>query len=178
MFGVRKTLRRLRDDRRGVSAVEFALILPVLALLYMGSIEVSFMMMADRKVTNSASALGDLVARGTTIQKAEMDNIFDSAEAIFQPYEGGQAKMRVSSLVEDKGKAKVAWSRGKNMGARGTGSTVTVPDGILPPGGSIIYAEVGFDYSSSLGFFVQGKKNLNEEFFLRPRRVDEVKISN
>ena len=43
--GMLAKLRRFGRNKKGVSAVEFALILPVFALLYFGSIEVSFLMM-------------------------------------------------------------------------------------------------------------------------------------
>ena len=97
-------LRRFARRRDGVSAVEFALILPVFALLYFASIEVSLLMLVDRKVTHTASALGDLVARGTTLTKSEVSDIFAASSAIFQPYDGSAAQMRVTSIKKEKGK--------------------------------------------------------------------------
>ncbi|MAK59790.1 MAG: pilus assembly protein [Ponticaulis sp.] len=169
-------LRRFGRNKKGVSAVEFALILPVFALLYFGSIEVSFLMMVDRKVTHTASALGDLVARGTTMTESEVTDIFKASSALFQPYNGANAKMRVTSVKRENGKTTVVWSRAQNMSAYGKGASVTVPTGLLSNGESVIMSEVTFDYNSTLGYFLPGTKTLDEKFYLRPRRVDVVNI--
>lgn len=173
-----KTLtQKYSDDKSGVSAVEFALILPVFALLFFGSVELSFLMTVDRKVTQTASALGDLTARGTVMTEAEVDDIFSASSAIFSPYNGATAEMRVTSITQDAGTVEVAWSRAKNMSAYSPGDTVTVPTGLLSDGQSIIFAEVSYDYDSTLGFFLQKSQTLSEEFYLRPRRVTSVEIN-
>jgi Flp pilus assembly protein TadG len=43
--------RRFARDRRGVSAVEFALLAPIMVALYLGCVEVSDAVSADRKVS-------------------------------------------------------------------------------------------------------------------------------
>ena len=48
------TLSRLARDRRGVSAVEFALVAPLMIGLYLGCVEISDGVAADRKVTLTA----------------------------------------------------------------------------------------------------------------------------
>lgn len=167
---------RFAGNRDGVSAVEFALILPVFALLFFGSIEVSFLMTVDRKVTQTASTLGDLVARGTTMTENEVNDIFAASSALFAPYDGSTAEMRVTSIQQENGKVEVAWSRAKNMTAYSPGTSVTVPNGLLSNGQSVIFAEVSYDYKSTLGFFLPTAKTLSEEFYLRPRRVDAVEV--
>ena len=171
-----KRLSRFSSDRSGVSAVEFALILPVFALLFFGSIEVSFLMTVDRKVTQTSSTLGDLVARGTTLTETEVDDIFAASRALFAPYDGTSAEMRVTSIKQVDGKVEVDWSRAKNMTAYSKGTSLTVPNGLLSDGESIIFAEVSYDYKSTLGFFLPSAQHLSEEFYLRPRRVESVEV--
>lgn len=171
-----KTLSRVAKDKSGVSAVEFALILPVFALLFFGSIEVSFLMTVDRKVTQTASTLGDLVARGTTLTESEMNDIFAASTALFAPYDGSAAEMRVTSITQKNGKAEVSWSRARNMTAYTKGASLSVPYGLLTDGQSIVFAEVGYDYKSTLGYFLPNAQHLSEEFYLRPRRVEAVGI--
>lgn len=168
--------RRFSKDRSGVSAIEFALILPVFAVLFFGSIEVSFLLTVDRKVTQTASTLGDLVARGTTISKTEMNDIFAASSAIFAPYDGSTAKMRVTSIEQKNGKVKVVWSRAKNMSPYSDGQSMTIPNGLLSNGQTVIFAEVNYDYNSTLGFFLPSTQKMDESFYLRPRRVDAVEV--
>lgn len=173
---LKRRLTRLSNDNSGVSAVEFALILPAFAILFFGSIEVSFLMTVDRKVTQTASTLGDLVARGTTLTEDEVNDIFAASSALFSPYNGSAAEMRVTSITQKSGKIEVAWSRAQNLTPYAKGTTLTVPTGLLSEGQSVIFSEVNYDYKSTLGFFLPTAQRLEEEFYLRPRRVDEVEI--
>lgn len=174
MRRLHEVFRQFRAAKRGVSAIEFALIAPVMILIYFACIELSFMMILDRKVTSSASSLGDLVARAASIDDNEMDDIFEATRMIFQPNPIADARMRVSSLYDDDGTAKVAWSEGRNFSPYSVDATITVPDGIVPEGGSVIFAEVEYDYDSTLGYFFSTTKTLSDEFYLRPRRTDRV----
>lgn len=176
--GFMSRLGRFFKNRDGVSAVEFALILPVFATLYFGSIEVSFLMTVDRKVTHTASALGDLTARGTVLTRTEVGDIFAASRALFEPYDGSQAEMRVTSIQRNNGRNEVVWSESQNMTAYAEGSEVSVPNGLLQNGDSVIMAEVAYDYNSTLGYFLPSARRLDETFYLRPRRVDVVELAD
>jgi Flp pilus assembly protein TadG len=176
-------LRRLTPsflaDRRGVAAVEFALILPFMAILYFGSIEVSLMISADRKVSQTASSLADLVARTDEIDTAQITDVFDAATALFEPYNAATAQMRVTSVVDSGGGvAKVAWSKARNAAVRNVGDTITLEPGVLPTGGSVIMAEVVYPYQSALGVFMPEGMTLHETFYLRPRNSPKVEWKN
>ena len=82
--------------------------------------------------------------------------------------------MRVSSLYDDDGTTKVAWSEGRNMTPYTEDEVMVVPEGIVPENGSVIFAEVEYDYNSRLGYFFSTTKTLSDEFYLRPRRTDRV----
>ena len=145
-----------------------------MALLYFGAIEVSLMISADRKVTQTASSLADLVARTDVIDTPGMSDVFDAANSLFTPYNTSTVQMRVSSLIDTGGVAKVAWSKARNGSERDKGSTVLVDAGVLPAGGSVIMAEVVYPYQSVLGVFMKDGVSLHETFFLRPRNSDKV----
>src|ERR1039458_8951565 len=55
--------RRFGRDRRGVSAVEFAFIAPMMIGLYLGCVEISSGVAADREVSLIAGALANLTAQ-------------------------------------------------------------------------------------------------------------------
>ena len=169
-----RNIRGLITARDGISAVEFALIAPVMVMFYFGAIELSLMMQLDRKVTTSTATLGDLVAREDVITNAELDDIFQATRMIFQPEDITAARMRVSGLYDDAGTIKVSWSDACNMTAYAVDDIITVPADIVPPGGSVIYAQIEYDYTSTLGYFFSSAKTLDDEFYLRPRRVDFI----
>jgi Flp pilus assembly protein TadG len=165
------------NDRRGVAAVEFAFVMPVLITLYFGAIEVSNAVMADRKVTNITSTVADLVAQTKTVNDDELQDIFTAASAILVPYTTDGLVVILSSVVIDAdGNATVDWSEaGPNGGTpRATGSPVTLPDGLAVPNTSLILAEVSYQYVSFLTHFITNGLSLSDTFYLRPRVTDKV----
>ena len=87
-------LRRFGRDRRGASAVEFALIAPLMLGLYIGCVEISDGVAADRKVTLTAGALANLTSQVTTMITADMDNIFAASTAIMNALHGQRSPPR------------------------------------------------------------------------------------
>ena len=78
-------LVRFWRDRRGVSAVEFAFIAPVMVLMFFGVAELSSAMMAERRASDVASTLGDLVARCSGVNDADITDIFSAATTTWAP---------------------------------------------------------------------------------------------
>ena len=168
-------LLRLWRDRRGVSAVEFALLAPVMIVILFGSVETSLLLTADRKVTQTASSVADLVAQDDIITVDEMTDIFTASTAILEPYDTAPLQMRVSSVsMAADNSISVDWSEGKNMTPRAPGSSVSMPSGLLQPNTSIVMAEVSYAYVSSIGAFLKTPITLNDTFYLRPRRALKV----
>ena len=83
---------RLASDERGVSAVEFALLLPLMLTLYLGTVEVSQGIAADRKVTLTARTVADLVAQVSSINNTDMTNSLNAAAAVIAPYSVEQSQ--------------------------------------------------------------------------------------
>ena len=168
-------IRGLRYNEQGISAVEFALIAPLLIILYLGAIEVSLLMEVDRRVTQTSASLGDLTARLSTVTDSDMAEMFAAAKVLMEPYDASTAQMRITSIVDNgDGIPKVAWSDAYNMSAYTKGTTLTMPTGIMPDSGSIIMAEVSYEYVSNFGYVVSTSKNISDKFYLRPRRVSEI----
>lgn len=168
-------IKGLWYNEKGVSAVEFALIAPVLVLIYFGCIELSLLMRADRHVTSTAASLGDLTARLITVSDQDMMELYNAAEVMMQPYSAQSARMRITSVVDNgNGETRVAWSDALNIDPYTPNATITVPEGLVPSPGSVIIAEVEFDYESRLGFVLNTSRTVKDVFYLRPRRVSMI----
>ncbi|RYF92019.1 MAG: pilus assembly protein, partial [Caulobacteraceae bacterium] len=168
--------RRLARDKRGVSAVEFALIAPALIAFYFGLAELTQAMMAERRASHAASSIGDLVAQSTQISGGTVTDIFTIAKAIMSPFPTTPLKMRVTSIVADASvNPKVAWSQADGMTAKGVGANETVPTGLLTVAGdSVILSEVQYSYDSPVDYFIPNAVVFNKKFYLRPRKSDTV----
>src|SRR5579883_3466158 len=122
-------MRRLRSflrNRRGVAAIEFAFVFPVMVVLFLGGTALTQGIVIKRKVVLATRALGDLASQDSCISDSEANTLFPAATAIFQPYSTSTMTLTVSSLnVDQNGNATVEWSdRTVNGGARTTGRTV------------------------------------------------------
>jgi Flp pilus assembly protein TadG len=164
---------RFACDRRGVSAVEFALVAPLLIALYLGCVEISDGVAADRKVTLTAAALANLSAQVTTITAADMTNILDASSAIIAPYSTNNLAITVSCLSIDANKnAKVKWSATRNGTARSIGSTYTFDasaSALDVANSQLILAEVTYAYTPIFGYTITGTLNLSDHMFMSPR---------
>ncbi|MEZ5841265.1 MAG: TadE/TadG family type IV pilus assembly protein [Hyphomicrobiales bacterium] len=174
----RRMFARLRGDESGVSAVEFALILPLMLTIYFGTIDVSQMMSAKRKLSHSTSALGDLITQYSKLTGPEMENILDASSAIMAPFPDANLAIVVSGVwVDDKGNATVTWSEARNATKLGKGSPVTLPANMNASDTGLVMAELSYTYKPQIGYVVTGTFNLEDRFFLRPRVGDEVEYS-
>jgi Flp pilus assembly protein TadG len=170
------TTRRLWTNQGGLSAIEFALLLPVMLIVYLGTVDVSLIITADRKVTNIASAVGDLVGQATQISDDDIADIFQAAETIIEPLPNQTLSIVVTSVVADENNATtVDWSEAHNGSAAAGGSAITVPPGLTEPNSSVIVATVSYTYASPASEFLTGEAiTLDETFYLRPRRTTQV----
>lgn len=166
-----ETARTLHRDERGVSAIEFALILPVMITMYMGAVEFSHALTIDRRVTSVASAAADLVAQSEQVSSADLDDIFEASSTIMLPYSATPISIVLSSVVADKkNKTKIEWSCALNGNARTKGQKYTLPEGLTQPFTSVIMAEVSYKYTPPVGETLTGGITMSETFYLRPRR--------
>jgi len=168
----RVLMRRFGRDRRGLAAVEFALILPFLLLLYLGVVEVTQGVILNRKTTLAAATVSNIVAQYTTISSSsQVPDILKAANQIFAPYSTSQANVIVSCIsIDANGKATVAWSNGLVAGtARPTGQSVTVPTALDIPNTSIVLGEASYAYKATFDFLHLGTINLYSPVYMSPR---------
>ena len=173
-----KILRRFVGDRRGVSAVEFALLAPLMIGLYLGCVEIADGVSANRKVTLTAAALANLTAQANppTISASDMDNILDASTAIIAPYSAQNLKMTVSCLsINENNNVTVKWTKTRNGGV---GGTVTVPEELTKDYTAtqtkiypvyLIYSQVSYAYKPTIGYTITGTINLSDKMYMSPR---------
>jgi Flp pilus assembly protein TadG len=170
-----RNLRSLAGDERGVSAVEFAMLLPLMLTLYLGAVELSQGIAADRKVTLTARTVSDLVSQVSSINNTGVSNSLSAAAAVMAPYPSGQLKVTVSSVkIDSQGKATIEWSDTLNGAARAKNSTVSIPTALAVPNTYLIWSEVSYSYKPTIGYVVTGALNMKDQIFMRPRLSDQV----
>jgi Flp pilus assembly protein TadG len=163
------------EDRRGVSAVEFAMLLPLMVTLYLGTVEISQGVSIDRKVTLTTRTVADLASQVTSINNSDMTNLLNASGAVVSPFDASKVKVVVSAVTIDAaGVAKIAWSDTLNGTARAVGSTVTVPAALNVNNTQLIWSEVTYAYKPTIGYVITGTLNLADQIYMRPRLSDTV----
>ena len=177
-------LRGFRDDCRGVIAVEFAMIAPVMLVLFFGVLEFSSAVAVDRKVALAARTLSDLTSQSAAVADADLSNYGQAAKAAMVPY----SSLAVSGTVTEiyinptTHAARVQWSRSVNIDAGGNVTVgasshspkdvVTVPTGLNIDGTYLIWSEVSATYVPTVGYVMGGTTGvkLSDTDYTRPRQ--------
>jgi len=179
-------LNRFGRDRRGVSAVEFALIAPIMLVCYLGVSLLCSALLAERKASHVASAMGDLTAQAVSIAPSDLADICSAAFIIMSPYDttANSLKMRVSSIQEDAaGNVTVGWSYNcQGMAQLTKGSAYSGPaKSLLSASQSIIVSEVTYSYASPVQnlniSWLPGARTFSDAFYLQPRQSAAVTCS-
>src|SRR5579864_1005722 len=83
----RRSVLDLIGDKRGVAATEFAVIVPIMLVMFFGTVEFCSGIAVDRKVTLMARTLSDLTSQSTSVADADMASFFLVANNIIWPYQ-------------------------------------------------------------------------------------------
>lgn len=177
---VRALVSRFATSSSGVAIVEFALVVPLLLVLYLGSIEASSLYTVDRRITVISGTMGDLVSRWDPdrgdLPQATIDDYFTAAEVIMTPYDPtglGQVVSLVS--VDEDGVALVVWSEKAGPAtARAAGSAfplaaTTALNQLSRDTGCLVASETTYSYTPALGVVFQDAVSLAHTSYFLPR---------
>lgn len=184
---VQGILRRFLVADRAAAAVEFALILPALLTLYLGSVELSSAISVDKRVATVSGSLGDLVARAdSSITVSTVNDYFLAASATMAPYDSSGVKQVVTSVrVNLDGSTTVMWSQPYNgANDHADGSTYDLPSDLknlvtsnYTSVGYVVVAEAQLSYTPLIGYFFQNAFTLYHEYFFLPRFGEKIDLS-
>jgi Flp pilus assembly protein TadG len=173
--GIFSRLRAFRSDRRGVAAVEFSLILPVMLTIYLGGVEVGDGFAIDTRVTLVTRSVTDLTTQYITIDNQDMSNILGASTEIVTPYSAANITVTVSEVTTDSsGNGTITWSDSLNGTARVVGSKITLPTSLKIPNISVILGEVSYAYAPALGYVMTGTITMSDSFYMMPRLANSV----
>jgi Flp pilus assembly protein TadG len=173
-------LRRFVRSTRGLAAVEFAMILPILLVLFLASIDAGRAMAIYVKVRSATYTLDAVTNQYTTINDSDMQQILGAAAVILSPYSSTPVSVVVSQVaLSSGGQATVDWSDTFNGTARAVGSPVAIPTTLAssnPPNNAcnaypcyFIFGEVKYVYTPMFGYFITGPITLSDNLYMTPR---------
>lgn len=172
--------KRFLTGEDGVAAVEFALLLPIMLLLYFGGVEATQAVMVNRQVALTATTVTNIVSQYTTIsQSTQMPDILNASVQVMAPNYSTNVHVVVSSIsIDSHGQATVAWSQTLNGTALTTGQIVTVPASLDIAGTTLILGQVTYSYAPPYDFMHIGPFNLTSTVYMSPRDSTTINLVN
>jgi Flp pilus assembly protein TadG len=180
-----KTALRTRaflDDCRGVVAIEFAIIVPVMLLMYFGMEEISSALAVNRQVTLVARTLSDLTSQSSGVADTDLANFAQTAKAILTPNDPSILRSSITEVYIDPAThvARVQWSRALAIDTSGNvtvgtsahavSQIVVVPPELNIDGTYVIWSEVTYNYKPTIGYLMAtAGVNLHDFAYTRPR---------
>jgi Flp pilus assembly protein TadG len=192
-------LRRLSaaiKDNRGVVALEFALIVPMMVIILIGIYQVSQVVRVTMKLSNVAVAVADLVSQQSSVTggvAGSLGNFCKAAQLMMTPFPTGGASsfsLSIASVTNysnngGAGTVKVDWTVNAACNppvAPGFASPVTTlvtsPVNLLPnpgptgtniAGDTVIVVQANYIYSSLVPYMAQALSTSYRIGFARPR---------
>lgn len=185
---LQRLARRLVECTRGVAAIEFGMIVPVMFALFVGSVEISQAITVDRRVTQVASSTADLVSRQTTVSDTTLAGYMQIITELLRPYDSSSTALQLSILSvyiattdTTASNPMVCWfydyQGGTGSHTHNSTYTKLVGANVLTTGTSVIVAEVKYSYVGPIFRYFLPKNApfpLSETFYLKPRLSTEV----
>ena len=168
-------LRALLRDRSAVSAIEFALILPFMLALYIGGVQVGDGLAIQYKITETARTVTDLASQYTSIDSPTMSNILGASSVVVTPYGSASMTVTLSEVQTNaQGQGTIAWSCSLNGTKHAVGSSVTLPANLQAANISLLWGEVTYPYTPSMGYVITGTINMYQSMYFYPRRSTSI----
>lgn len=177
---------RFKRDEDGVAAIEFAIIMPVMIAIALGSWELSSAMRVKRKADHASSTLADLVTQGNTISQAEFQPLEGAIKAIIEPYTDMDYRLCVAGVKIEGSKQVVKWEFPKNSNCAsggGSSSVAKVRPNSIPVAMRVdkmfyVMSAAEIDYEPVFGGGIANDLTFRDEAILVPRLVKEISCTD
>lgn len=174
-----------------VAAIEFAIVLPLFLIAYLGVVETTLAIETRKKVDRIGSQVADLVTQQQTTTKAKLDAILTIANSLIQPYRRSAPTITITAIqVDNAYRQRVVWSRKRNAdGTAGIGQAsnavvtilgTTPRQNLLTIGNFVIHVSTSLTYYPHMTWLPDAKTalgitgafdflNFQSTYLFRPR---------
>jgi len=176
--------KRFAGDERGVSAIEFVLIFPLLVTMLAGTVDIGQALTVSRKMNQVVSTLGDMTSQQTAWTTTDIDAIVAGTATIIEPFTKTDLKIDLAVLDVDASlSAKVNWARGYNKTAlsKSSASPVTIPTNIAQSGVQLIAVKATYSLTTPFSKLLKPitgvtTYNYTKTYIMRPRNGNAITL--
>ena len=172
--------RRFLASQRGVAAIEFAMIMPVLLILFLSSFDVGNAIIVYLKVrtaTYELAAITNQYGTGSTAQisTSTMSAITSATSQVMAPYSSSSTAVTISQIKATSATAAtVSWSYTVN-GTKLSGTYTGLPANMAKNSCNnkypcyFILSSVAYTYTPLFGHYMTGPLTLSDTLLVTPR---------
>ena len=166
----RSILYRFARDPQGVSAVEFAMVLPFMVALYLGTVELGNGLAAKFKATLAVRTVTDLASQYVSIDTSTMSLILNASSTVMTPFPTTNLAITLSEITTDaSGQGYVTWSCSLGGTARTWANKYTLPTNLQSANITVLLGEIAYPYTPNLGYVITGTINISQSQYFYPR---------
>lgn len=168
------------NGQSGVASIEFAMVVPLMVMMFVGTVELSQAITVDRRVNQVASSTADLIARTKTTTVSDLNGTMDVIDELMKPYSHTPLKLTITNVIastSDETNTVVCWSHNYQggVGNYSQGSSFTLPTGVVEKGESVLVAEISYTYTPLIfSYFITGAVDFTDTFYLKPRLSSSI----
>jgi Flp pilus assembly protein TadG len=186
----RRLFADLVHDRSGMAATEFAMIAPLMLVLFFGVLEFSSAIAVDRKVTLVSRTMADLTSQSTSVSDTDLANFKITAQAMMTPYVSTPlANTPLNSTITElwidpaTSNARVQWSKGTSP--HNPKDVIAIPSNLIAKdstgkviaGQYLIFSEVNYVFTPAVDYAMSKTGitfTLKDSAYTRPRQTSCV----
>lgn len=170
---------RYARDVSGVASIEMAFIFPLMLIIFVGLIDASNLMTANRRVTLTASTLGDLVTQAPgEIWTTDMDGFFSAAQSIMDPFPADSIIMEFYTFKKSgESAAALEWSYSNSVKTCGAAPAADDADmlKLMSEDNDVIVSRVCYNWEPVLGIILGFETStIEDQIMLRPRQTARI----
>ncbi len=177
---IRALCLRFAGDREGVGAIEFAILFPILVMLYVGAFEITVGLSVSKRAARSAAAVADIITQQTSVTPTSLADMPSVAASMFAPFSTSSMKMKITGITIDaSANPTVKWSWAQdNTRPYTLNSAVTVPTDMKKANTFLVRTELTVPYR--LFLFApnlmpnQSTITISRTYYYRQRQGDDV----
>lgn len=177
---IRALFLRFTGDREGVGAIEFAILFPILVMLYVGAFEITVGLSVSKRAARSAAAIADVVTQQQSVTKAWLADMPYVASSMFTPFSTTSMSMKITGIAIDaSANPTVKWSWAQdNSRPYAVNAAVTVPTDMKKASSFLVRTELTVPFQ--LFLFApnllpnRSTLTISRTYYYRQRQGDDV----
>ncbi len=174
------TFVKLREDEDGIAAIEFALIAPIMIILYFGMSEIAMGIMADRGVSHATAVTADLTTQLPTYNTNEIADIMTATVAVLGVPDSklNEVSIELNSYqkMTDGTVNRVGYALLGDAISTGAGATYdpeVLSDQMFNAQSGVVVARINYKYTPSTFWFLENM-TMAETLVMKPRKSVNV----